>query len=139
MSEAFLERLSRFTPDAGGLDRDALLFAAGRNSVRPNRGWAAVASLLAATQALSLILLWPRPNPPASPGATSVANAPIPPRQLDPSLPEPFPRPPHELSARRLLEPDLEARPAGEITFVDQEPPLRGRRPVARVTPELSP
>ena len=34
MSEPFLERLSRFTPDAGGLDRDALLFAAGR-ALRP--------------------------------------------------------------------------------------------------------
>ena len=39
MSEPILERLSRFTPDAGGLDRDALLFAAGRESARPNRGW----------------------------------------------------------------------------------------------------
>ena len=74
MSEPFLERLSRFTPDAGGLDRDALLFAAGRNSVRPNRGWKTVASLLAATQALSLVLLWPRPNPPTSPSTMSVAT-----------------------------------------------------------------
>ena len=32
MSESFLERLSRFTPDAGRLERDALLFAAGRRS-----------------------------------------------------------------------------------------------------------
>ena len=38
MSEPILERLSRFTPDAGRLDRDALLFAAGRESARPNRG-----------------------------------------------------------------------------------------------------
>ena len=65
MSEPFLERLSRFTPDAGGLDRDALLFAAGRGSARPNRGWMTLATLLASTQALSLVLLWPRPTPPA--------------------------------------------------------------------------
>ena len=52
MSEPFLERLSRFTPDAGGLNRDELLYAAGRRSARPNRGWMTVASLLAATQAL---------------------------------------------------------------------------------------
>ena len=64
MSEPFLERLSRFTPDAGGLDRDALLFAAGRVSARRNRGWMTVASLLAGTQALSLIFLWPHPSPP---------------------------------------------------------------------------
>ena len=39
MSEPILERLNRFTPDAGGLDRDALLFAAGRESAaaRPVR------------------------------------------------------------------------------------------------------
>ena len=49
MSEEFLERLSRFKPDAGGLDRDALLFATGRASARPNRGWVALAALLAAT------------------------------------------------------------------------------------------
>ena len=64
MSEPSLERLSRFTPDAGGLDRDALLFAAGRSSARPNRGWMALASLLTGTQALSLVLLWPRPTLP---------------------------------------------------------------------------
>ena len=34
MSEPFAERLSRFTPDGGGLDRDALLFAARTRSVR---------------------------------------------------------------------------------------------------------
>ena len=47
MSEPILERLSRFTPDAGRLDRDALLFAAGRSSARPNRGWKTLATLLA--------------------------------------------------------------------------------------------
>ena len=53
MSEPFLERLSRFTPNAGGLDRDALLFAAGRASARPNRAWIALATLLTSTQVLS--------------------------------------------------------------------------------------
>ena len=67
MSEPFLERLSRFTPDAGRLDRDALLFAAGRGSVRPNRGWITLATLLASTQLLSLVLLVAAalPRPPA--------------------------------------------------------------------------
>ena len=63
MSEPILERLSRFTPDAGRLDRDALLFAAGRDSARPSRGWMALATLLASTQSLSLLLLWPQPRP----------------------------------------------------------------------------
>ena len=57
-------RLSRFTP-AAGLDRDALLFAAGRASARPNRRWQALAAALAACQLLTLgLLLWPRPVSP---------------------------------------------------------------------------
>ena len=42
-----------------GLDRDALLFAAGHSSVRPNRVWTTLATLLATTQALSLVAFWP--------------------------------------------------------------------------------
>jgi hypothetical protein len=126
MSEGFLERLSRFTPDASGLDRDALLFAAGRNSVRPDRGWATLASLLAATQAISLVLLWPRPNPPAGPRDMSVATEPALPRQLAPPGAEAFPGPSHVSSARRsLLDSDLEIRPAAAVTFIDRGPPLR--------------
>ena len=60
MSEPLAERLSRFTPDAGELDRDALLFAAGRASARPGRRWKAVAGALAASQLLTLLFLWPR-------------------------------------------------------------------------------
>ena len=131
MSETFLERLSRFTPDASGLDRDALLFAAGRNSVRPHRGWVTVTSLLAATQALSLVLLWPRPNPSASPSTMSIATAPIPQRALEPHSSQAFPSPPRVLSARpSLLESDIEAQPAADITFIDQEPPLRAVGPL---------
>ena len=131
MSEAFLERLSRFTPDAGGLDRDALLFAAGRNSVRPNRGWVTVASLLAATQALSLVLLWPRPNPPASPTAMSVATVPVPSRGTRAPGLRGVSEPPSGFSARHsLLESDLETRPAGDVTFIDQGPPLRAVAPL---------
>ena len=55
MSEPSLERLSRFTPDAGSLDRDALLFAAGRSSARPNRGWMTLASLLAVALLLGAV------------------------------------------------------------------------------------
>jgi hypothetical protein len=66
MSDAFLERLSRFTPDGGSLDRDALLFAAGRASVRPQRRWPLVAGLLAVCEAVTLLVLWPRPAMPLS-------------------------------------------------------------------------
>jgi hypothetical protein len=54
------DRLSRFTPSASGLDRDAILFAAGRRSGRINRLWPAAAVLLAISQAATLAVLWPR-------------------------------------------------------------------------------
>lgn len=63
MSEAFIERLNRFTPDAGGLDRDTLLFEAGRASARPNGAWMGLSAVLASTQLLALVFLWPQSNP----------------------------------------------------------------------------
>jgi hypothetical protein len=64
MPEPIIQRLSQFTPDGSRLDRDALLFAAGRASVRPNRGWMAAAGALAACQLATLVFLWPRPPAP---------------------------------------------------------------------------
>jgi hypothetical protein len=59
--DPLIERLTQFTPDGGKLDRDALLFAAGRASARPSRGWAVLAAALATSQLLTLALLsWPR-------------------------------------------------------------------------------
>ena len=127
MSEPILERLSRFTPDAGGLDRDALLFAAGRRSARPNRGWMTVASLLAGTQALSLALLWPRPSPPAAGLIGPVAGVPATIESPRPAAPAN----PGVWSARdRLLESESEARPASDVTFIDSGPPLRAFPPL---------
>jgi hypothetical protein len=63
MREPIIERLSRFTPEGSGLDRDAILFAAGRASARPNRGWMALAGSLAVCQLVTLAILWPRPMP----------------------------------------------------------------------------
>jgi hypothetical protein len=60
MSEPLIERLSRFTPNTGGLDRDALLFAAGRASVRTSRWWKVLAGFLGGSQVLTLALLLPR-------------------------------------------------------------------------------
>jgi hypothetical protein len=90
MSESFAERLSKFTPDDRGIDRDVLLFAAGRASARPSRRWRALCAALAATQLLTLGLwLWPRPAVPL-PG-------PIAPMAVNP------PRP-HPAAALRLWE-----------------------------------
>lgn len=124
MSEPFLERLSRFTPDTGSLDRDALLFAAGRASVRPNRGWMMVTALLTGTQVLSLVLLWPHAAPPGARSPAQVATAPAPPPAVEPAVPEP-PAQPGTWSARsRLVEPETGDQPATG-TFIDSGPPLR--------------
>ncbi|MGO9468037.1 MAG: hypothetical protein ACLQIB_24710 [Isosphaeraceae bacterium] len=134
MSEPFLERLSRFTPDAGRLDRDALLFAAGRSSVRPHRGWRTLASLLAATQVLSLVVLWPHEvvNP-TSPGRTpnmAVEPASTRPTALEPRAFDAWASP-TVLSSRRLLaQPESEDRPAANVNFVDSGPPLRASGPI---------
>jgi hypothetical protein len=122
MSEPFAERLSRFTPDGGGLDRDALLFAAGRASARPNRRWAALAAALAASQVLTLVSLWPaaKTTAPAPPAAFALPG---------PSEGPPPPRGPSGLgvlSARLLAsEGDWPPPPADEGPMIDPEPPLR--------------
>jgi hypothetical protein len=78
MSEPFIERLSRFTPNPGGVDRDALLYAAGRASVRPNRAWIALATALALTQPLYLAFLWPHFAPPAAHAPADIVSLPAP-------------------------------------------------------------
>ena len=124
MSEDFGERLSRFTPDRGGLDRDALLFAAGRTSARPNRRWVALAGILAASQLVTLALLWPRPVPP---GVMPVANAPAPAAVSAPPE-DPAPPPNDALAAWALGQ-----QYAGGQT--DLPPP----RPVANLRPDAPP
>lgn len=120
MSEPFAESLSRFTPDAAGLNRDALLFAAGRASVRPNRLWKALVAVLAVSQLLTLVSLWPH-TPPAS-SLTS------------PSDPTPFAASETDLIGDsqdvdlydRLLSRSLERPvPIRSETLVPPAPPLR--------------
>ena len=118
MSESFLERLSRFTPDAGSVDRDALLFATGQASARPNRGWIALAAALAAAHALTLALLWPHPIPPGAGSPRQVADAP-PVAPESPALPNAG-----LVMARQNLELEPEDRPETG-TFIESGPPLR--------------
>jgi len=81
MREPIIESLSRFTPHGSGLDRDAILFAAGRATARPNRGWMALAAALAACQLVTLAILWPRPTP-----AVDYALGPLADKQATPTL-----------------------------------------------------
>jgi hypothetical protein len=125
MSEPLAERLSRFTPDGSGLDRDALLFAAGRASVRPNRRWQTLAAVLAASQLLTLVCLWPpTPAPPAPPVVVES-------RPLDVSPEEPAPAPGGEWTPRTaLLSLDLDrSEPPSDEPMVPPEPPLRAFGP----------
>ena len=129
MSEPFLERLSRFTPDAGSVDRDALLFATGRASARPNRGWITLAAGLAATQALSLALLWPHPTPPGGGLTVPVARVPAPPASAERATPETLVNPGLWTARHRLPESETEDRPASDVTFIESGPPLRAFPP----------
>jgi hypothetical protein len=127
MSEPLAERLSRFTPDGSGLDRDELLFAAGRASARPNRAWAALAGVLAAGQLLTLALLWPRAAPPAvppyvAPQPIQVVEAPSPPPARDPSVL-------WSLRQRLLDGAGGLPRPTPTAAMVPSGPPLRAFGP----------
>ena len=83
------DRLARFTP-AAGLDRDALLFEAGRQSARPSRLWPLAAGLLAVSQAVTLVVLWPPESPaPAMSPTVPPAVGPVPDPTFPPASPDP--------------------------------------------------
>lgn len=126
--DPLIRQLSRFTPDGAGLDRDALLFAAGKASARPNRRWMAVAGALAASQlaVLGLFLLPQRHEPlPVMVSTQMVASL--------PASEEAAPDPSSYLYLRaRLLSddgslPPLEAVEAGS----PDDPPLRAFGPLS--------
>jgi hypothetical protein len=84
------DRLSRFAPNGACLDRDAILFAAGRRSARIGRLWPALAGLLAVSQIVTLVLLWPRSSEvTATPPAPAVQSPPqliLPPTSSSPDI-----------------------------------------------------
>ena len=85
-----IDSLARLTPTSAG-SRDALLFEAGRASVS-RRGWKAACAILACSQALTLVLLWPRTEPdgvvppptPSSPATEGGAVRPEVPMRVSP-------------------------------------------------------
>jgi hypothetical protein len=131
MSESFLERLNRFTPDPGRLDRDALLFAAGRESARPNRSWIALATALAIAQPVFLMLLWPHPAPPAAPPAPAVVYL-VAPRDSVAASTIDASECPGLWSARHSLlrsDPEDDPIPVRAVKYVESGPPLRALAP----------
>jgi hypothetical protein len=122
MSEPLAERLSRFTPDATGLDRDALLFAAGRASVCPGRPWQALAGVLAVSQLLTLVWLWPQMPSQQSPHPLVVeSHAPVLPKED--SVPESLSD--GALRAGTLSMDFDRPEPIGDERMVPPAPPLR--------------
>lgn len=129
-----LDKLTRFTPAAGSLDRDELLFRAGRASARPNRGWKAATAGLAASQAV-MLAVWVAGPPQRSAPATEPVRA-----ATRESKPVPVPQPPApppvspgaEPSSYLVLsrdwggEPPTRPAPAGPATG-QGEPPLTAR------------
>ncbi len=121
MPEPVTELLSRFTPDGTGLDRDALLFAAGRASARPRRHWMALAGVLAASQIATLLFLWPRTAPPVAP---NFVKAPPPVVAAPPEQPAPVPSAAWALRNQAIdREGNLPVRPEAE-PMIPPDPPL---------------
>jgi hypothetical protein len=112
------ERLSQFTPDPGNLDRDQLIFEAGRRSVPPPRGWQTLAGLLCVAQVLTLVFYWPRALPPTEPAQ----GPPSLPTVIEPSSP-PSTRPDLWLLSNQLREGTLP--PPSDEPLAPDPPPLR--------------
>lgn len=122
MSEELIGKLARFTPAA--VDRDAMLFAAGRASVRPSRSWKWATAVLAVSQAVTLaVWLWP------------AAPVPVPAPQEAPTPPEPprsYATDPNTLMA---LSHDPETRPTSLPIRLLADP----SEPLTAFTRELKP
>ena len=108
MSEDVIGKLTRFSPTSPGLDRDELLFRAGRASARSSWGWKVLAGVLAVTQVGTAVawLLQPHPTPAVIAPPTVAPVAPEP----EPEPSEPAPRNSYLILSR--IDPDQPYRAA---------------------------
>ena len=90
--DPLIASLNRFTPQASPIDRDELLFRAGRASARTPRGWKLAVAALGISQ--MLLLGWIASTAPTSvavpviPAPPPPTVAPVPPDSEPPSLPQ---------------------------------------------------
>lgn len=129
MNDPFTERLGRLTPDTTGLDRDALLFQAGRASVHPKRHWPAVAGLLFMSQTATLAFFLTRKVEPA----TNVVVVPQP-QSVTPAIgPEnkPVSIDPREWVYRRAAQ-------NANVDDLPTQPPIENSLPPGKVLTVLS-
>jgi hypothetical protein len=115
MSRDFLDTLKSFTPDGSGLNRDKLLFEAGRASApSPARAWLLV-GLLALTQALTVgFLLAPSSVPDDRP---FVPERTYPPSEHRPVLLRELPESEPALSADEMVPDEPPLRPFDQSLF----------------------
>jgi hypothetical protein len=112
------DRLARFTPNASGLDRDALLFAAGQRSVRGSRLWPIATVVLLMSQVITLVALWP-----SEPVKTPVV-APVPANISSPESVTPATPPSSDVWTARSNPDVLASPPPTSGEFVTTGPPL---------------
>lgn len=111
MSEDVMGKLGSFTPAA--VDRDALLFAAGRASAKPSRFWKYATAAFAVSHLVTLGL-WLAPTKPAPPTAV--------PEMMPVELDEPTPAAPDPYSLFALARSGEPTR--AEYTVAPSQPPL---------------
>lgn len=86
MSEDVIDTLGRFSP--APMDRDAILFAAGRASAKPPGRWKWIAASLAVSQCLTLCL-WLAPKKPEPPTIVPELRS-VEPDEPPPAAPDPY-------------------------------------------------
>lgn len=115
MNDALAEKLGRFTPDTTGLDRDALLFHAGRASAQPRQIWPALAGMLVLSQAATLLFFLTQSPEPVR--TIVVAPAPHEPARKEDPFDKPASDEPREWSYRRAIQ-------SGNIDDLPMQPPI---------------
>ena len=130
MTPSEMPKLAALTPNLGGLDRDALLFEAGRAAGRRGPFWKLAALALAGTQTATIgaWLLASRPAP--APGPPPTPAVPADPPPAPPSAPPPSPQP---------AQTDEQWLDAMLNRFRPPEPPLSVARGPVRQSPPLTP
>jgi hypothetical protein len=123
MSASIAESLKRFTPAGDGLDPAAILIAAGRAAVRPQRWWMILAGALAVSQIAILVALWPEPPVVEQRFIVKKPVAPI--VDSEPAAPAPAPTM-LEAFHRELLDSDQQGPGPETVNFAGpDEPPMR--------------
>lgn len=117
-SDPLIDQLSRFTPDSKALNRDAMLYAAGRASVRRQWWWPVLAGLFAVSQVMVLVALWPQNSPTPTNASSVTPSAPI----EVPLVSEPEPSIPSREPSPWLISNELPPLKPGEVT--EPDPPL---------------